>query len=370
MLNRVREYMYRHLPDDRELRFRASLLLGILLTVLVLTTAEFLFFALIANVHMDDTTRRWSLLLIGVAGLLFLGMMVLLLRGYFLLVSIGTAGIVTVGICIAVFFTSGAPASPALPLLLSAAVTCFCLLGVRVGVVMGIGLPLLAALQWTLSVHWGWQLPALQSHKNPVIDVVLISVVNYLTVMIVVLVYERINARLRQERDEERERLAHLATHDELTSLANRRYFHQRLEQACARSDRGGHAVTVLYIDLDGFKKINDDLGHRSGDAALVEIAARLKAVLRRQDLVGRLGGDEFAIIIDPAGSPQETDCFCARLRSVVAQPLQIGDGSYAVGASIGTVFYPGEVADVEHLLNHADAAMYREKRRHRGDPA
>jgi diguanylate cyclase (GGDEF)-like protein len=229
-----------------------------------------------------------------------------------------------------------------------------------------VALPLLAGLQWYLAANWGWRPPALQSHKNPVMDVLLISSVNYLTVMIVVLVYERVNVRLRTERDEERQRLAHFATHDELTGLANRRYFHQRLEQACARSDRGGHSIAVLYIDLDGFKKINDALGHRSGDVALKEIAGRLKAVLRRQDLVARLGGDEFAIILDPAASRQEIDSFCARLREVIARRLQLDDGRHTVGASIGAVFYPGEVADVEHLLSHADAAMYREKHRHR----
>lgn len=369
-MKRLRNYMYRHLPEESELRFRASLLLGILLTVLVLTGAELLFFLLIADVHMDESTRRWSVWLI-TAALLALGtLMLLLLRGYYRVVNIGTAAAITLGVCCAIALTSGAPASPAIPLLLAPAVVCFYLLGLRAGLVVAVTLPLLAALQWFVSERWGWRLPALQSHKNPAVDIVLISTVNYLTVMTVVLVYERLNAHLRRERDAERERLAHIALHDELTGLANRRYFHQRLEEACARSDRGGHQIAVLYIDLDGFKTINDVLGHRSGDAALVAVATRLKAVVRRQDLVARLGGDEFAIIIDPAGSRAEIDSFCARLRRVIGEPLTLDAGQRQVGASIGVAFFPGEATDADHLLSQADAAMYWHKRRQQREPA
>lgn len=369
MFNQLRAYMFRHLPDDRELRLRASLLLGILLTILALTSAELLFFALVAEVHMEEATRVWSLRLLLTADLVMVGLLLALLRGHYWLVTVGTTAITVVAVLCAIYFTSGAPNSPALPLLLTPAVVCFCLLGLRVGLVVAVALPLLAALQWIASVQWGWQLPALQSHKNPAVDVVLISSVNYLAVMIVVLVYERTNARLRRERDEERERLAHFALHDELTSLANRRYFHQRLEQACARSDRGGHQIAVLYIDLDGFKGINDALGHRCGDAALVAIATRLKAVLRRQDLVARLGGDEFAIIIDPAGSHAEIDHFCARLRSVISEPLPVEAGNLRVGASIGVAIYAGN-SDADYLLSQADAAMYVQKRRHQAEHA
>lgn len=356
----VLNYLYRHLPEDQELRFRASLLLGILLTLIAMTGAEVVFFIWVAGAHMEEATRIWSLRLIGCAELLLIGLTALLLRGHYRIANVGTAMVSTFAILCAVLYTSGVPASPALPLLLSASVICFCLLGMRAGIAVGIALPLALGAQWCLSTWWGWHLPMLQSHKNPVIDVLLINGVNYFTVMILVLVYERINAKLRQERDAERLRLAHYASHDELTGLANRRRFHQQLELACARCDRGGHAVAVLYIDLDGFKQINDGLGHRGGDTALREIADRLKTLLRRNDLVARLGGDEFAVIVDPAGNEAEITAFCARLKAVIAAPLAVGG---SVGASVGVALYPQEVTDANHLLSHADAAMYRQKR-------
>lgn len=357
----VLNYLNRHLPDDPEVRFRARLLFGILLTIVALTGVETLFFLLVAGAHMDEATRQWSLWVIGALQFVLLGLTALLLRGHYRIANAGTAIVTTLAILSAVFYTSGIPTSPALPLLLSAAVTCFCLLGMRVGIAVGIALPLLAGLQWYVSVRFGWFPPALQSRKNPVIDVLLINGVNYLTVMVLVVVYERINAKLRVELDAERRRLAHFAAHDELTGLANRRFFHQQLELACARSDRGGHAIAVLYIDLDGFKQINDALGHRAGDEVLAVIATRLKNELRRGDLVARLGGDEFAVIVDPVGSDREIAAFCARLREVIAAPLPIGG---SVGASIGVALYPSQAASVDHLLSHADAEMYRQKRR------
>ena len=116
------------------------------------------------------------------------------------------------------------------------------------------------------------------------------------------------------------------------------------------------HTVTNQVPPLAGHDPV-------AGDTALVAIAARLKTVLRRQDLVARLGGDEFAIIIDPAGSRAEIDSFCARLHSVIGEPLPLESDVYRVGASIGVAFYAGESADADYLLSQADAAMYAQKR-------
>jgi diguanylate cyclase (GGDEF)-like protein len=210
----------------------------------------------------------------------------------------------------------------------------------------------------------------MQSRKSPAFDGLLVNGVNYLLVIIVLLVYERINSNLRRERDNERERLAHFATHDDLTGLANRRYFLQRLNEACARCDRGSHQVAVLYIDLNGFKQINDSLGHGAGDKTLLRIAQRLTAMLRLQDLVARLGGDEFAIIIDPCDGQSEIAELCDRLQSTIAEPLLFDDCQFSIGASIGVTFYPSEGVEIEHVLRHADIAMYAAKHHRNNTPA
>jgi diguanylate cyclase (GGDEF)-like protein len=266
--------------------------------------------------------------------------------------------------------TSGLPTSPAVPLLLLPAIIAFCILGPRRGTLVAALIPALCLLQWHLSSYWGLQLPARQSQRNPLMDGLLINGVNYCLVIVVLLVYERINHNLRRERDAERLRLAHFATHDDLTGLANRRHFLQRLAESCARCERDGHQLGVLYIDLNGFKKINDSLGHSAGDNTLIQIAQRLTGMLRRQDLVARLGGDEFAIIIDPCGAPAEIDELCQRIQHSIAEPLLFDDCQFTVGASIGVALYPSEGIDIDHVLRLADVAMYAAKHERDKTPA
>lgn len=364
-LTALRHYMYRHLPADRELRFRANLLLGILLTICIIGLCVILYFGLVAELQMESATRLWALQLISISELVYVALAIVLLRGHFYLATAGTVMVALLSVGAAVFFTGGAPDSPALQLLLLPAVIAYCLLGMRVGSIITALIPLAIAIQWYLSAQWGWQLPQLRSYKNPIMDMVLINSVNYAMTIMVLLVYERINANLRAERDMERQRLAHHATHDELTNVANRRHFRERLEEAGARCDRGQHQIAVLYIDLNGFKRINDEWGHDAGDCTLVITAQRLKATLRRQDFVARLGGDEFAIIIEPFTTNPEVEELCERLRNAIAAPLPFDDGRCRLGASIGVARYPGEVSRIDHVLRHADTAMYAAKRRH-----
>jgi diguanylate cyclase (GGDEF)-like protein len=362
--------MVRHLGDDREQHFRANMLLGILVTLGCLVLAIILYFVLIAPFQMDAYTRQWALQMLGAVELILLVLTLLLLRGHYHFVNIATVAVATGAVIAAILLTSGVPATPALPMLLVPPVVAFCLLGVRAGSMLAALIPMVMAAQWYVCTKWGVQLPALQSHKNPMLDTVLTSFISYFMVIMIILVYERMNAKLRRERDRERQRLAHLATHDELTGLANRRYFRQRLEEACTRCDRSAQRVAILLIDLDGFKKINDALGHAAGDIMLAEIASRLRALIRRQDLVARLGGDEFAVIVEPFQSRDEIEHLCERLRSSIAQPLPVSGQPHSVGASIGVALYPNDTADVDHVLSYADAAMYAAKRRQDGSVA
>ena len=153
------------------------------------------------------------------------------------------------------------------------------------------------------------------------------------------------------------------ANHDALTGLPNRRLLQDRLSQAITRSNRGGRVLALCYLDLDGFKQVNDTLGHDAGDDALRLIAARLSKVLRAEDTVVRLGGDEFVLLLGDLDSEESAVHFLNRLLKDVAQPMSIHGRPAGVTASIGVTFYPRDQSTPELLLKHADEAMLTAKR-------
>ena len=163
------------------------------------------------------------------------------------------------------------------------------------------------------------------------------------------------NARLYQE-------LRHQAFHDGLTRLANRALFTDRLEHALARGERRHADLAVLFIDVDDFKTINDQMGHAKGDRLLLSVADRLRACLRAGDTAARVGGDEFAVLLEDLSDQSEAEVVAQRILDVMAQPLQFGEASATTGVSIGICFagMGGETADA--LLRNADFAMYRAK--------
>jgi len=346
--------------------FRGKLLLAILLALNIVSFFIFLYFFFVAGLQMDAAARRWALQLIVGSDAFYFGLLVALLNGYFRVAAYGTLAAVLSAAAAAIGLTGGAPVSPAIPFLLLPAVFSFCILGPRRGVLVSVLIAGACVLQWYLSTHQLLQLPDRQSQRNPAMDSLLINAINYLLIIIVLFMYERINNRLRSERDAERARLAHFATHDDLTGLANRRYFSQRLSEACAQCARDGHNIAIVYIDLNDFKDINDSLGHEVGDRTLQLVAQRLSTILRTQDLVARIGGDEFAIIINPCHTRSEIAELCARLHAAIGEPFTISDAQLQVGASIGSAIYPTEGASVDQILKMADIDMYAAKQQRR----
>ncbi|OYU46409.1 MAG: hypothetical protein CFE44_02310 [Burkholderiales bacterium PBB4] len=159
--------------------------------------------------------------------------------------------------------------------------------------------------------------------------------------------------------EEELDRAAH---YDPLTSVPNRRLLADRMEQAIARTARSETSLAVCYLDLDGFKGINDQFGHAIGDQLLVRVTENLKQVLRNADTLARLGGDEFVLLLADIGSPQECALILERVLKAVAQPMDLDGKLLTVSASIGVSLYPQDHADADTLLRHADQAMYRAK--------
>ena len=162
------------------------------------------------------------------------------------------------------------------------------------------------------------------------------------------------NAAVHHERD-------HQALHDPLTGLPNRSLLGDRLRQALRRSSRTGAAVAVLFLDLDGFKAVNDTLGHAAGDRVLEAVAAALGRTLRAGDTLARVGGDEF-VVVCPDAEDAVIDSVTARLRTAVAEVAARLDHP-ALGVSIGLVRAQGATAGVDEVLAAADAEMYRVKR-------
>jgi diguanylate cyclase (GGDEF)-like protein/PAS domain S-box-containing protein len=163
-------------------------------------------------------------------------------------------------------------------------------------------------------------------------------------------------------RREAQRQLQHLAQHDALTGLPNRTLLYDSLRDALARAANDGMVVSVLLIDVDYFKGVNDRLGHSIGDALLREFAARLASCVRPGDTVGRLGGDEFAVIVlAPEGGRGACEV-AGRIRTALHEPLTLDDQCMTMTASIGIASYPTDTSDLETLIRYADAAMYEAK--------
>lgn len=174
------------------------------------------------------------------------------------------------------------------------------------------------------------------------------------------------------------EKIRRLAFRDDLTGLPNRQRFHHLLRGAVALASRAGRKMALLFMDLDGFKKVNDRLGHEMGDRLLAEVASRFAAVVRISDHVGRrgpdvpedsvsrLGGDEFTLLLTEINEPGDAALVATRLLATLEQPVVLGGQELFVGTSIGIAVYPNDGLDADSLLRNADAAMYFAKGRGR----
>lgn len=168
------------------------------------------------------------------------------------------------------------------------------------------------------------------------------------------------HARQRQRREAH---LHHDVQHDELTRLAKRALFRERIQNALARSRRIGNTFGVIYIDLDHFKWINDNYGHDVGDGVLVAVSERLRAAVREYDTVARLGGDEFAILLDTLDEPAEAESVAQRVLRSLSLPVEVDNQRLGVTASIGISVFPDGGSAPDDLLRNADQAMYCAKR-------
>lgn len=164
------------------------------------------------------------------------------------------------------------------------------------------------------------------------------------------------------ERASAHQELTKLAHYDVLTGIPNRSLFSDRLGRALQRSSRGDKPFAILFIDLDGFKSINDTRGHDVGDQVVIEIARRLTESIRGTDTVARIGGDEFTVLLEKIGSIADAVASAEKIIDVITQPMEIGEEPVWVGCSIGIAVHPEAGQDAGTLMRHADVAMYEAK--------
>jgi diguanylate cyclase (GGDEF)-like protein len=166
---------------------------------------------------------------------------------------------------------------------------------------------------------------------------------------------------------QEEERLRFRALHDPLTGLPNRDLLDESMRRALARARRGGTRVAVMFLDLDGFKGVNDRMGHAVGDELLRALAERLESASRGGDMVARLGGDEFVIVVEDVRSDDQAEASAARFLDEVRRPVVLGGARISLDASVGLVVAGAADVDPDEILRRADSAMYEAKRAGRG---
>lgn len=156
--------------------------------------------------------------------------------------------------------------------------------------------------------------------------------------------------------------IRHQVHHDSLTGLANRVLLERRTEEATTRARRGGHSIAILFLDLDGFKTVNDTLGHAAGDEVLQWAAKRLRSCVREGDTLARIGGDEFAVLVSELDDQRQAAALAQRMIESMRDPFVVNEQQVRLGISIGVALLPAAAIEPKGLLQAADKAMYRAK--------
>lgn len=223
-----------------------------------------------------------------------------------------------------------------------------------------------ASMSWSTSLHNGWTVRTYAAAPSTAIGadgsaltVLVVGAIASFCVALLILVLSEGRLRALRLVEEKTAELRHQALHDSLTGLANRALITDRAQRILARSRRAGTVPCAMFLDLDGFKTVNDTLGHDVGDQLLKSVAARMHACLREADTIGRLGGDEFVILLDDIEVAQRAAEVAQRIIDVLSEPFDLVDGESPVTAGISIGIAVGARESAQELLRDADLALY-----------
>ena len=186
-----------------------------------------------------------------------------------------------------------------------------------------------------------------------------IPLITCLQIIAAVSIYEVNSMRLKGMLAQERNEFEFKASHDPLTGLANRDEFNVRIQMAIDNAQRTSSSLALVYIDLDGFKPINDTIGHHAGDVVLEHVSSRLESIVRGTDTVARMGGDEFAVILQGVGEEQQVKPILQKVLNKLAEDIDVESDVVNVHGSLGVAFFPSDAGTSDQLCRHADMAMY-----------
>lgn len=349
-----------HFRKDVTQHTRAQILVGVILANLILTLvfAVFTFFIL----DMPDYNKTIAAAIISECALLYSASLYTL-RSRQSLVVAGNITTLTVFIAVAlgVMITGGYTISPLVQLFVMVPVFVFLLVGLKSGISWSA-----FVLAWLVVLLI---LDNLGYTRFQVIDLEelrtlrdVLPLICMFVLIIALVIYETVNDKLKKQLHQERNRFAFKASHDPLTDLPNRDEFQGRLRAGIHECQQRNEKLALIYIDLDGFKPINDTLGHHAGDLVLVEIAKRLTEATRRSDTVARLGGDEFAVILPGIKTTENVEQVVRKILTAIAEPMTVDGDNVQVYGSAGIALYPEHSEQMDILVRMADAAMYQAK--------
>jgi len=346
---------------DSEQLYRARVLVAIALAYPLTLSVVALYLLTVAPIPFSHAV--WATLLIAVLNVFCIGVLaVLKTRGCYEKCAYVIYGVVMVAVTAGIAVTGGPVLSPTTPVSLVPIILAFVLSGKSTGMLWTWIVVATHALLLVL-VQIAGPFPQWLNVQYPEAYHIVHWLVTYSAILGMMMIFDLINTRLKRERDAERERFEHLASHDPLTQLANRHMFDDNLRLAVARAQRHKHSVALFFIDLNGFKPINDKYGHDMGDRVLQVVAARLQTHFRNIDTVARLGGDEFAVIIEDLRDEKGAAQLAQKIVDLLSDPIESLPPEIGLGGSIGVAIYPQHAQDEEKLVRYADAAMYQAKR-------
>lgn len=353
--------IHKTLIDDFDLLYKARVLSAILW--IFIGIISFIDLWVIQSNNMHPAGQKYALFIcLSMQFIYLISLAILKLKGQFKLAAQLTIFMTTLGVSGGTFISGGPLAAPAVSMNILPIILAFVLISKHAGLVWTF-IVFLIHLTFILLQQNGFIFPQMLAQDTLLIQHLSHWVVIYIATIGLMFIYNTLNSRLKRERDDERKKFQHLASHDSLTSLANRLQFEESLNNALARADRNNKITALLFIDLDGFKPINDNFGHEAGDKVLKEIAYRLKQNFRSVDTIARLGGDEFGLILEDISKIDSLTDIAEKLLNLIASPIGFIKDQPSIGCSIGIALYPNHTRNQAELISFADTAMYKAKK-------